>query len=427
MKPPKVFSIRGKKQVGFIKSNEKGILVSTVFCASASGNYIPPALIFPRQKINFQLKKGLPPDAVCFSSKNGWINSNIFLEWLKFFQSHVRPTPAKKALLILDNHEAHRSIEAIEYAKENNIVILSLPPHTSHRVQPLDVGVFSSFKGRFEKIVSRWQKENPGRVITLYEMGELFTPAYLFAASPSNAINGFKQTGIPTCNIDIFNERDFMPASVTGDNDVSPPLVSSNPLPTVPVLSTPTTNSTQTTTIDKGLPESENEDDPGYPEDSPLAEKLPSIPMTHRPEDIRPIPKSVLIMNTQRNNRSQKSEILTSTPVKNRIKLQLEDRQNKKKAAEDKVKLRKTKGKRIEKQKLTKGKKTEKQKLIFPKPPKEPEREDDVPCLICSSMVSTSREVWLQCNICCNWAHQACTDYSGVGFYMCDFCKSSFY
>lgn len=49
-------------------------------------------------------------------------------------------------LLLLDNHVSHTSLEAIIYVKENGIVILSFPPHCSHRLQPLDVGVFGPFK-----------------------------------------------------------------------------------------------------------------------------------------------------------------------------------------------------------------------------------------------------------------------------------------
>ncbi len=63
--------------------------------------------------------------------------------------------------------------------------------------------------------------------------------------------------------------------------------------------------------------------------------------------------------------------------------------------------------------------------LPFFKKPEEPVHEDSVPCLICNSDTSTSREVWLQCNMCLLWAQQDCTSYKGVGFYVCDFCVSN--
>lgn len=219
-KPPKVFSIRGKRQVGYVKSNERGTLVTAICCASAGGGFVPAVLIFPRKKMNSKFTKGLPPDAKCFLSDSGWVNADLFLKWLQFSYSHVRPTPEHKALLILDNHEAHRSIKVVEYAREHNIVILSLPPHTSHRVQPLDVSVFSSFEGRFERVVAKWQKRYVGATMNSFDIGELFGEAYFFAATQSNAIEGFKKTGIADCDINVFQDRDFRPADVTSDNDV---------------------------------------------------------------------------------------------------------------------------------------------------------------------------------------------------------------
>ena len=52
-------------------------------------------------------------------------------------------------MLILDSHTSHTSIELIELTRENNIHLLCLPPHTMHVLQPLDIGVFKSFKANF--------------------------------------------------------------------------------------------------------------------------------------------------------------------------------------------------------------------------------------------------------------------------------------
>ena len=46
----------------------------------------------------------------------------------------------------MDNHESHISIPLIELAIANNVCLLGLPPHTTHILQPLDVGVFGPLK-----------------------------------------------------------------------------------------------------------------------------------------------------------------------------------------------------------------------------------------------------------------------------------------
>ena len=53
------------------------------------------------------------------------------------------PKPdARSQLLICDCHKSHEAYRTFEPARENNIHILALSPHTTHRLQPLDKGVF---------------------------------------------------------------------------------------------------------------------------------------------------------------------------------------------------------------------------------------------------------------------------------------------
>lgn len=171
----------------------------------------------------------MPPDSK-YLSNSGWINAGLFLKWLKLFVEHNHPLPERKALLIPDNHESHRSINVIEYAKANHVIILSVPPHTSHCVQLLDVSVCSSFKGRFEKLATKWQKHFLRHILSLYDMNHLFGESYLFASTPNNTIHGFLATGIAECKIDIFTACHFAPVDVTVNNDAPLP----TPLPPMP-------------------------------------------------------------------------------------------------------------------------------------------------------------------------------------------------
>ena len=49
-------------------------------------------------------------------------------------------------LLIVDGHGSHIRADFIAHCMENNIDLLVMPPHYSHLLQPLNVGVFSAFK-----------------------------------------------------------------------------------------------------------------------------------------------------------------------------------------------------------------------------------------------------------------------------------------
>ncbi|CAH1974172.1 unnamed protein product [Acanthoscelides obtectus] len=107
---------------------------------------------------------------------------------MKFIVSNVRLNEDHKCLLILDNHVSHRSIDVLDYASQNNVIILSVPPHATHKLQPLDVSVYGPFGTYFQNEIDKWQKAHPAQRVTLFDVGKMFNNAYLKAATPTNAI-----------------------------------------------------------------------------------------------------------------------------------------------------------------------------------------------------------------------------------------------
>ena len=204
-KPQKILAKKGKKQVGKIVSGEKGETTTALVCMSAAGNFIPPMLIFKRKNMNKQLMKDAPTDSLPGTSKTGWINTQLFTKWMEHFIKHTRASLDHKVLLVLDNHESHQSIETYELCRSNGVIMVSLPPHTSHRLQPLDVTLFSSLKVAYNKECDLYMSLHPGQRITQYEIAHLFKLAYTRAATMSKAINGFETTGIVPLNTNKFS------------------------------------------------------------------------------------------------------------------------------------------------------------------------------------------------------------------------------
>nr|XP_039252971.1 jerky protein homolog-like [Styela clava] len=136
--PSKIIAETGIKQVGKITSAERGLLVTMIGAVNALGNSIPPCFIFLRVNFREHMLRGAPLGAAGFANKSGWINSEIFLSWMKHFVKHANCTPSTPALLLMDNHKSHITIDSLNYAKENGLVLLTFPPHCSHKLQPLD-------------------------------------------------------------------------------------------------------------------------------------------------------------------------------------------------------------------------------------------------------------------------------------------------
>ena len=76
---------------------------------NAAGEFIPPMVIFKRQRMNDCLSKGAPTGTVFGCSKNGWITSELFVQWLEHFIKYtkLKNSNNKQVLLLLDGHTTH--------------------------------------------------------------------------------------------------------------------------------------------------------------------------------------------------------------------------------------------------------------------------------------------------------------------------------
>lgn len=118
--------------------------------------------------------------------------------------------PSRPVLLIFDGHSSHLSIDVIEYARSNGLYLSS---HTSHILQPLDVGVFKSFKTYFSKVCRQYIAKNPGRVVTEEVFASLVGEAFGQSHTPLNILSGFKKNGIYPFNPGEIRDRQLAPST----------------------------------------------------------------------------------------------------------------------------------------------------------------------------------------------------------------------
>lgn len=161
-KPDRCISRRGRKQVGQITSSERGTLVSMCLAVNAAGMRAPPYLVFPRARFQDHYLNGGPAGCWGGASPSGFMNSENFLDYIQRFQKFTRCSTENPILLLLDNHTSHRTLDVLQFCRENGIHVLSFPPHCSHRMQPLDISVFSAFKKATNKLCKNWVDTRPG-------------------------------------------------------------------------------------------------------------------------------------------------------------------------------------------------------------------------------------------------------------------------
>lgn len=195
-KAGKVITNRGSKDVHLLTSKERGENVTVIACCSADGKFIPPVLIFKGVNRKPEFSDGLPAGSkVYMNRKSSFINSELFLKWLK--EQFIPHKPAGKCLLILDGHTSHSTdCEMLETADDNDIILLCLPSHCTQALQPLDRSFFRPFKAYFNQEAQLWMKNHSSRNFTRYQAGTVIGKAWIRAAGVGNAVNGFRASGI---------------------------------------------------------------------------------------------------------------------------------------------------------------------------------------------------------------------------------------
>ncbi|GBN11660.1 hypothetical protein AVEN_102860-1 [Araneus ventricosus] len=210
LQAPKVIASSGEKQVRQTVSSERGELVTFCGIVNALGNTIPPFYVFPRKCYKELLLKGAPSQSLGLVHTTGWMTADNFLETVKHFQKFCHCKEENLVLLLIDNHECHASLEVIMFCRENAIVLLTFPSHCSHKLQPLDVSVYGSFKTVLKIEFNDWLTTNAGKRISVYEIAELSAIAYYQTFTIRNIRSGFSKPGIWPFSRNVFAENDFL-------------------------------------------------------------------------------------------------------------------------------------------------------------------------------------------------------------------------
>ncbi|CAG9562808.1 unnamed protein product [Danaus chrysippus] len=332
----KIIAEKGRKQVGSLSSAERGQTVTVEICFNAAGTYMPPMLIFPRQRMKQELLDRAPPGTTAECNARGWMTTETFMSWFQRFVIFSGASITKPVLLLLDGHVTHtQNIEVIENARKNGVVMLCFPPHCTHRLQPLDVGFMKPLSVYYDHACSNWLRSHPGRIITTFQISEIFADAYIQAATMCTAINAFKKCGIWPFNQNNFTDSDFLAASTTdipitnyetettsSTADIQQPSSTVNnqqplPPPLEPILPA----------VHQETPISEPQSGPSMQQEnsvsrSPIRRVCRDLTTSFEnasPKDILPIPTVEQRNQTRKNYRRGKTVVLTSTPYKNEL------------------------------------------------------------------------------------------------------------
>ena len=101
----------------------------------------------------------------------------------------------------MDGHTSHVTWQFFDYCLEHNIIPLCLPPHSTHLLQPLDVGLFGPLQKHYGSVLDEWLSESnlgihkgtfyPYVYILIYKLFALSHYHFFYIIGNTNLVLGF--------------------------------------------------------------------------------------------------------------------------------------------------------------------------------------------------------------------------------------------
>ena len=194
-RPPNVVAGHNCKAQAIMAERSKTITV--IGGGNAAGHQIPPFFVFPGARLVPELLQGQSPGADGVMTQSGWSNAEVFERYMKsHFLTFCQGRNETDTILVLnDGHRSHVSLGLIEWATQHNIVLFVLPPHTSHVLQPMDVGCFGPMQLVYNQECTKFVRSQH-RVVSRFDVCALACKAYASALSPGNLHSAFRKAGI---------------------------------------------------------------------------------------------------------------------------------------------------------------------------------------------------------------------------------------
>ena len=218
-KVPKALAVKGAKKVHQVSSGNK-TQITILGCASATGQVVPPMVVFTGKHFNAQLSNDGVPGTLYGMSPNRWMDQELFSDWFfKHFLTHA--VSERPLLLLLDGHSSHYIIDLVKAAAEKDVIIFCLPPHTTADSQPLDTSFFSPLKTYWFEICHQYLFDNPSRVITKFQFSSLFAQAWSKGMNINNIVSGFRSAGIYPFAPNIILDKFLKPKDISALSQAS--------------------------------------------------------------------------------------------------------------------------------------------------------------------------------------------------------------
>jgi DDE superfamily endonuclease len=154
------------------------------------------------QQLDFFVTGQIHGRTVFTTSPNGYTDHELSFEWVSkvFHPATVRRCRGHTRLLVMDGHSSHLT------GKFHDILPICLPAHTTHMLQPLDVGCFGPLAHYYRTEVEDACVSGLDSV-SKFDFIRFYAAAQQRAFTPRNVCSSFSQSGIVSFNPAIVFEK----------------------------------------------------------------------------------------------------------------------------------------------------------------------------------------------------------------------------
>ena len=178
---------------------------SVLECISADGRLLPPFIIFKGKVFMESWIEELVGQGKIGLSRKGWTNNSLGFEWFQeIFEPWTKATQkGEYRMLLVDGHSSHITGDVIQFCVNHKILLICLPSHTTHELQPLDVSYFLPLANKYRRLLGEqfnmWKSENVDKP----EFIKLYQEARDIVAKPSTITGAWMKSGLFPLNPDL--------------------------------------------------------------------------------------------------------------------------------------------------------------------------------------------------------------------------------
>lgn len=147
---------------------------------SASGVFVPPLILFPyKERMPRDIVQSIPSGWGVGRTDSGWMNSGAFYEYMTnvFYPWLVKNNVELPVIVFVDGHRSHATYDTVQFCKDRGIILVCLPPNSTHFIQPLDVSFFKPMKAAWDTALVKWRFANGGAMISKRDFAPLLKQA----------------------------------------------------------------------------------------------------------------------------------------------------------------------------------------------------------------------------------------------------------